>query len=279
MSDILIPSAAQIDDFMHTALACHALLPIETESRVIEDDGLPFLVKWVSSLALKPRTAKPGAGSAHNPFADPEPALTFGDIAPHHRLLLNKFPVMPRHLLIVTRQFEAQEAALTAHDFAAIAPLIAQNDGLGFYNGGAIAGASQAHKHLQWIPQRPPLAARLPDSLTQHAHRFAFRHAFVPLASTVWEGKDVGEVLAGHYGTLLEATQTMGEDGIPTPYNLLLTRDWMWLVPRGAEHWQGMSINALGFAGSLFVKRREALDELIAAGPMNALRAVARPIR
>lgn len=277
MSNILIPTEHQIDDFVHAALTCGALLPIATESRLIEHEGLPFLVKWVSNQALKPRAAKPGRGSSHNPFEHPEPSLTFGDIAPSHRLLLNKFPVMTRHLLIVTRRFESQEMALTADDFAAIAPLIAARDGLGFYNGGAIAGASQAHKHLQWIPTRPPLAAALPAYLDRHRVRFDFRHAFSPLEIEDWTSADAGERLVRRYLWLLEQAGVERHADKPAPYNLLMTREWMWVVPRCAEHWQEMSINALGFAGSLFVKHPDALQALAEAGPMNALRAVACP--
>ncbi len=277
MPDILIPTEHQIDDFVHAALASGALLPIATESRVVEHEGLPFLVKWVSTQALKPRVAKPGRRSAHNPFAQPEPALTLGDIAPRHRLLLNKFPVMSRHLLIVTRDFEPQEDALCADDFAAIAPLIERNAGLGFYNGGALAGASQAHKHLQWIPQIPPLAARLPDYLRQQPRRFDFRHAFAPIKADLWTSGDAGGRLEGIYRTQIEHAGVTFECGMLSPYNLLITRDWLWIIPRRAEHWQDMSINALGFAGSLFVKHRDRLAALCEAGPMTALRAVSHP--
>ncbi|WP_230969022.1 DUF4922 domain-containing protein [Nitrogeniibacter aestuarii] len=275
MPDILIPTEHQIDEFVHAALARGVLLPIATESRIVEHEGLPFLVKWVSTQALKPRVAKPGRQSAHNPFAQPEPALTLGDIAPRHRLLLNKFPVMSRHLLIVTRDFEPQEDALCADDFAAIAPLIERNAGLGFYNGGALAGASQAHKHLQWIPQCPPLAQCLPEALSAPLTPLDFRHAFMPLDPGLWTSGNAGPHLLEVYRSLLERAGLPAGDHHPAPYNLLLTRGWMWLIPRRAEHWREMSINALGFAGSLFVKRQEALDELVSAGPMNALRAVA----
>lgn len=278
MPDILIPTEHQIDDFVHAALTSGALCPIETHSCSVEQDGLPFVVKWADALARKPRTAKPGRGTGFNPFEHPEPGLTLGDIAPAHRLLLNKFPVMKRHLLIVTRRFEPQERVLSADDLAALAPLIAANDGLGFYNGGAIAGASQAHKHLQWIPQCPPLAAHLPVFLERHPDRFAFRHACAALSPALWQGRAPGEILREIYAELIERTglETNGET--LGPYNLLLTREWMWLVPRRAERWREMSINALGFAGSLFVKRKDAVADLVAAGPMNVLREIAWPV-
>ncbi len=38
------------------------------------------------------------------------------------------------------------------------------------------------------------------------------------------------------------------------PWNLLVTRRWMLVVPRLCERFEGVAINALGFAGSLFVR-------------------------
>ncbi|MEJ2131872.1 MAG: phosphorylase, partial [Gammaproteobacteria bacterium] len=53
--------------------------------------------------------------------------------------------------------------------------------------------------------------------------------------------------------------------------NLLMTQDWMLIVPRGQEHVAGVSINALGFAGSLFVESTEELERLRDIGPMQVL--------
>jgi ATP adenylyltransferase len=49
----------------------------------------------------------------------------------------------------------------------------------------------------------------------------------------------------------------------------------MLLVPRLREHAEGISINALGFAGSLFVNGAADKQRLIALGPMRALELVA----
>ncbi len=67
----------------------------------------------------------------------------------------------------------------------------------------------------------------------------------------------------------------MGVDDETRPYNLLITRRWMLLVPRSRENWRGVSINALGFAGSLLVRNRSELDELTRIGPLAVLRSVA----
>ena len=158
MSQGDVCSKAHIDRMSIAALSSGALQPIATEQITLTDHGLPFVVKWVSSLLAKPRRQKPAGSPSFNPFLPPEGALTLGALAPDHLLVLNKFPVMPHHLLVITRHFEAQTDPLNAGDFAALARLIDTNGGLGFYNGGETAGASQPHKHLQWIPDLPPLA-------------------------------------------------------------------------------------------------------------------------
>jgi ATP adenylyltransferase len=61
------------------------------------------------------------------------------------------------------------------------------------------------------------------------------------------------------------------------PYNLLFSKQWMWLVPRSREHYQDISVNALGFAGSLFVRDSKQLDLVRNVGPMAMLSAVGVP--
>jgi sulfate adenylyltransferase (ADP) / ATP adenylyltransferase len=49
------------------------------------------------------------------------------------------------------------------------------------------------------------------------------------------------------------------------------------LVPRSQEFFEGISINALGFAGALLVKDVAQLAVLRTVGPMTALQRVALP--
>jgi sulfate adenylyltransferase (ADP) / ATP adenylyltransferase len=55
------------------------------------------------------------------------------------------------------------------------------------------------------------------------------------------------------------------------PYNLLVTRRWMLLVPRSKECFESISVNALGYAGSLFVRDAMQAARVRAAGPMALL--------
>jgi ATP adenylyltransferase len=51
----------------------------------------------------------------------------------------------------------------------------------------------------------------------------------------------------------------------------------MLLIPRSAECFEGISINALGFAGGLLVKDKTQLETIKRRGPMTALRQVSFP--
>ena len=91
-----------------------------------------------------------------------------GEVSDTHRAVLNKSNVIERQRLIVTRRFEHLEYLLNRYNFAALAACVEQIDGLGFYNGGADAGARQPHNHLQLVPltdagRAVPVEALMPD--------------------------------------------------------------------------------------------------------------------
>ncbi len=275
------------------ALACGALHPIETTQTELDEDGVRFVVRQVSSLVRKP----PAESREARPFVDPflpyDPELFVADISSTHFALLNKFNVLDHHLLIVTRAFEPQEALVDLDDFTAWLACLDEFDGLGFYNGGREAGASQPHKHMQVVPLplgdaglslpiAPLLDAASFDGLIGTLPGFPFEHAFTQLTPGPLE-QAAAQALE-RYQMLLDAVGvgSVSVDGRVhqgAPYNLLLTPRWMLLVPRSSEDAAGISVNALGFSGSLFVKNAEQLAVLRHIGPMTMLRRVGLPRR
>jgi sulfate adenylyltransferase (ADP) / ATP adenylyltransferase len=284
------------------ALKAGALLPISTQSAIVFDSGVHFLVRIVSSLGRKaaqkamslrsngPEKTKP------NPFLPYEEDMWVADISGSHVCLLNKFNVIDHHLLIVTREFEAQEMLLTREDFEAIGVCMAEFDALAFYNGGKEAGASQPHKHLQMIPL--PMAERGPSvpvevlfpsaRLEQPIGRIPelpFEHSFARLkADSSRNGLMAAEDIFRLYRHMLHDVGLnpceMPEHSKQTgPYNLLLTREWMFLVPRSKECFGSISINALGFAGALLVQNEQQMKMIEEQGCMTALRDTAVGLR
>jgi len=57
--------------------------------------------------------------------------------------------------------------------------------------------------------------------------------------------------------------------------NMLVQDGWMLLVPRSREHAGEVSINALSYGGTLYVRTPEQLEPIRRAGPLALLREVA----
>jgi len=262
-----------------------AILSIPTEPEVIEQSGVAFQVRVITALAMKALTT--AATSNNDPFLPYDPDLFVTDVSPSHVALLNKFNVVDHHLVIVTRSFEPQEALLTREDCAALLTCLAEIDGLGFYNAGPAAGASQRHKHLQLIPLSALPEARLPietllrsvqmTGATGTVPGLPFLHAYAQM-DPAWldQRSDGASPLLDCYRSLLRSVG-LSVEAPSIPYNLLVTRQWLLLVPRSQEFFEGISINALGFVGALLVKDAAQLALLKKQGPMTALQRVALP--
>ncbi|MGF1569660.1 MAG: DUF4922 domain-containing protein [Nodosilinea sp.] len=285
------------------ALACEALQPIATEHEFIEQGGMRFLVRILANLARKQsasqaQAAQSKVGKAVNPFLPYDDDLFVANLSPTHLCLLNKYNVVDHHILIVTRTFEDQDTWLTLADFEALTLAMADIDGLAFYNGGRLAGASQAHKHLQLMP--PPLCpdggplplaqvvealgfkvdfgpGDLPSSQPiAYNPAFPFRHAIASLpAGWLASSSAAATLLTAYHALLTHLGIDIARSPQDFPYNLLIMRGWIMAVRRRQEDYQSIPVNSLGFAGSLLVKNQEQLDLLKAIGPMTILKNVA----
>jgi ATP adenylyltransferase len=272
------------------ALASGALVPLATRCERIEEGGIPFLVRVAAGADHKPRATSPGvsAGSAArlNPFLPYDEALFVAEVSRTHVALLNKFPVLEHHLLVVTRAYEEQQSRLTRDDFEALWACLREVDGLAFYNSGPEAGASQPHKHLQLVPAalgpgspRPPvepvLSAACFEGHLGTAPGLPFRHALARVHGLAEQDPGAAaEACCALYTELLSAVGALRGSGPPDPYNLLLTREWMLAVPRSLCAFEGLEVNALGFAGALFARSPAQLELLRRAGPLAVLRKV-----
>lgn len=275
-----------------TARQSGALKSIETEYHLIQQDDIAFIVRTLSNLALKEAArAKQSQqeakrGKIIDPFLPYEPALFVGDISPTHICLLNKFNVVNNHLLIVTRGFEEQTDLLNLEDFRALWSCMQQIDGLAFFNGGKTAGASQRHKHLQLIPL-PFLPNVIDQPLEQAIANITFKNALGRIKSFPFlhsvarlnllptlAPEDAAQIMLERYYALLQHvgfelhSDTQQQPGA---YNFLATRNWMLIVPRSQESFHKISINSLGFAGSLFVRDRASWELLQELTPLKLL--------
>ena len=265
----------EVVDRAEEALASGAMHSFECALEFVQDAGVEFVMR-VATKFPKGETAAGRTGAAptlpRDPFADPEPALIVRDrLTPTHRAILNKFSVLREHLLVVTREYREQASLLDESDFEALAFCMEDAEVLAFYNGGPEAGASQTHKHLQVVtlplsPRRSvPMDARLGG-----AEKLPFRYAFARLApgDVVRPAEMLRTYLALHREARLEAAK---------PYSLLLTHEWMLVVPRARDRFEDISVNSLAFAGSFFVRDARHANAIAAAPPMSVLASVALP--
>lgn len=275
-----------------TALQTGALKSIATDCTWVEEAGTTFMVRVLANLERKAAAAKSLQSApndpAFNPFLPYEEALYVADVSPTHVALLNKYNVVDHHLLLITRAFESQDSGLTLADFTALVLALADWEragirGLAFYNGGKAAGASQRHKHLQMIPL--PLTPTPPDlpitpllATATFSHgvgrspSLPFVHAIAPLSADPDLSPDLdAAALLNQYRTLLTAVGLDPNDTQVGAYNLLVTRDWMLVVPRSQESFDQIAINALGFAGSFFVRNSVELQRLTQHRPLHIL--------
>jgi ATP adenylyltransferase len=269
------------------ALKSGALKSIPTELEVVEEAGVKFVVRILENINRKKADQEKKdqqaaqTGKEFNPFLPYEEDLFVTDISHTHVCILNKFNVVDYHLLIITRAFAEQESLLTLEDFTAMWACLEEFEGLVFYNGGKLAGASQRHKHLQIVPFAEtdipisPLikATKLANSLGT-IPELPFLHAFTTLDSG-----ESAEVTLKKYHTLLENVGIKPlENNIQSgAYNLLITRKWMLIVPRKCEEFASISINSLGFSGALLVKNQQQMQLLKDIKPINILSKVAFP--
>ena len=281
------------------ALEQGALLPLETRAKVLPEAGIPFSIQYASTLREKAqeqaeRGRDDDASADDDPFLPPNPDLTVAGLSATHLAVLNRYPVMEHHLLVVTREAEEQSLPLAAADFDALARVLDEVDGLGFFNSGPEAGASQEHRHLQVVPfpvgggpsptpVEGSVAAVMDDPGRSTLPAFPFRHALAPLPETAWREEEpeararrAAEAMRLAYRALAAQTGLRLKSGEATaPYNLLATRRWMLLVPRRREAFEGVSINALGFAGSILIRNKGQWEAVQRVGPVGLLRAVA----
>ena len=263
----------------------------QSDSKKLKDPqtGAQYLVTHAPSLLKKPERGDEET-KKRNPFEEPEPELTvaadlYGE--GEYKLLLNKFPVVPEHLLLVTKKFKPQTSALEPKDLLTAYRLLQDLDdedemirNVVFYNCGPSSGSSQDHKHLQMfkLPQKfTPFQDKIcsgkdhfiPDMRTEplQDQKLSFAHFVVPLP----EEEEVNEdLLAMTFVSLLQRTLTFFQDwsnerpNMQTGYNVLMTKQWMCLVPRSASKSKDLDIglNATGYAGLVLVKHEDVWQKL-----------------
>jgi ATP adenylyltransferase len=262
-----------------------ALVPLATAELSLPQLE-PFVLRRL--LSRTPKHLRAG-GPRPNPFLPWDSALEVDRLDSGHVVLLNKYPVQPGHLLLITEAWQPQAGWLKPADWQGVAQLMADTGGLWFFNSCAASGASQPHRHLQLLPRHAdepscPLASLLAAQLDSHRDA---RGGDAPDSALPWPwayrlsrrqdpfgGSDLEALYLAHAQQL--GLGTPQRDPQPLhPYNLIFDDQWLLTVRRTHEHCAGFSLNALAFAGCLLATEHSDLDWLTERGPWQLLQAVA----
>ncbi|KAI9687692.1 MAG: bifunctional AP-4-A phosphorylase/ADP sulfurylase [Bogoriella megaspora] len=150
-----------------SAKASQSLTFSSTELAVIESGtDVSFQLRYCPALAKKPQ--KDDSEKAKDkpkkpdPFENPDEALLITEFPqpnPSHFLVLNKYTVIPEHFILATKQNKQQTALLEQDDldatYACLKAWETDNSSkrlFAFFNSGEHSGASQAHRHVQFLP-------------------------------------------------------------------------------------------------------------------------------
>jgi len=271
-----------------------------------EYKDIQFYVKVIASEKFaKVKEEIPIPGEIIKPKAKFDPfdrknsqQLLIEPLSETHDLLYNKFPLVPFHTLVVTKEFQKQMSLINQADFEASLKIMKAMDCFIFFNGGPDAGASQEHKHLQAIPyssfpnQTLPLDALI-NATKVHGEKidkieyatisaFKFQHVLCIFDRSVifWlDYENLNERAKIVEKAYLESMKRLGNLDLTKAYNFILTKHWMFVVLRKCEvALNAVKINAVGFTGSFAVRSDSEYEFIRRQDPINILHAVTFPI-
>lgn len=284
-----------------TTAKATGLVYTKPAQKQIELNGATYLISFIESLHKKDEETLKPKKQRVNPFENPE-----ADLIVHrgskYSIVLNKFPIIKNHFLLITNEFVKQDSLLQPEDLIVIHNILAQLGKLkrrngtpvAFFNSGPHSGASQAHKHVQFISlleeegeEEFPLFLDeivgnqplfIPDQ--DHPALFdknrKFAHFILPLnAETISE-----ETFALVYMSLIQNCLTVlkdhhfldhlkSPDSMSLSYNFIMTEKAIMLVPRSLElvHNEKLgytfNLNSLGYLGMILVKEKAVFDETV----------------
>ncbi|KAI0887176.1 HIT-like protein [Annulohypoxylon maeteangense] len=264
-----------------------------TQVAVLTPGSIAFQLRYAPSLALKPKAPKPKEpnGKPFNPFENPSPAMLVAELPPSHRLVLNKFAIVPEHFILVTREFKPQTHVLEKDDIDATFACIQAYRGVGqdlfaFFNSGPHSGASQPHRHLQLLPvasmrtgledvDRGSQWNVLADTLTGSSKTLPFNvftRSIRPDMSAEERHSAYLELYRHAVKAVYPDIEAHDEGEAQISYNFAMTGSTMALCPRTAEgvmlkNKSGedigqVSLNGTVLAGTALVKNQAEWDAL-----------------
>ncbi|EHA55087.1 hypothetical protein MGG_01873 [Pyricularia oryzae 70-15] len=258
----------------------------DKQTEVIEyvDQGFKFLFMVATSLSQKPNTPeeKDVTEQTFKPPLEPGSDInTAGfeicDVGTKHRLCANKFCYTRPQLLLLTRDgFKRQWDPLEAVDLDGIWTVL-QDGQFAFYNCGVAAGFSRLHRHMQFVPRPEGFTTFLDADEDDQGAQGGGGSANVPFLyfrrALDGSGRGLKEVYDGLRSEMAARSKFRSEGpGTDCPHNLIMTRQWMAVIPRRSSVLGPASTNSIGMMGLVPVSTRESVEEWKSLGPLHVLK-------
>ncbi|KAH7126836.1 Ap4A phosphorylase-like protein II [Dendryphion nanum] len=274
---LLEPLSVLVDTKFKSAKSSRSLIFSPTDVAIIKTSaGIPFQLRYCPSLAKKPVSSNESATTSVprkkvDVFENPSSDLHIADIPttnPSHLLVLNKFPIIASHFIIATKSNKQQTHSLEQDDlsttYACLKAWQAEDTHkrlFAFFNSGEHSGASQPHRHLQFLPvenTKADLSSTSWDLLldfildgSEKTSSGLLQHPAVPFvhyAARLPAEPTPAQLLRIYDELYLSAKRAVDDadldnfqlhptdDGsLPISYNLAMTTDVMAIMPRRSE--------------------------------------------
>lgn len=230
-------------------------------------------LQFVTSSAIikKPILARdaPERSGHGGPFINPDPDFVVAELGLHHILEFSMHCVYRPHFVLHTRHFAPQTDDLDLGDFEAAWAVMTAGSSpqMMIYNCGYDAGASQGHKHLQVFAVPRPFAlfpdeAQSTEEILSSVPNVPFRHFVLRLPRDT----NTREILLVYQKLLAEVRKFQGAHGGGPAYNVMMTEEWMCLVPRRHGGKGAIGTNATGMLGVVWVGNRAEREQWTALG-------------
>ena len=260
----------RVQSCLKAAQIAGTIEPFDTVIETVSEEGISFEVRVASSLIKKPGRAPDS--KPRDPFMPPfEAGMLVDDTLTDHRVLLNKFNVLPVHLLVTSKSFRHQDGPLRAEDFAVTASVLEAtgDNSLAFYNHGHASGFSQPHLHIQVVDMPNfPLLNFYNDPVLRNKLGFNVGVDQVP-CDEISPYSKLEETVNSLLNSLKLSWQS--DQG----FNLLWNRTMVIVIPRSRSELEpGLCLNAISYSGSLFVKNEQISQRLKQVGPLKLLRSL-----
>jgi len=225
-------------------------------------------------------TSKFGPGSDIN-FSHPSQVLC--TISSTQFIALNIYPIFrPQFLVLTLDSYCLQSEALDLEDFEASLKFLEESGAERYnlmYNCAEESGCSRNHKHVQIVP-KPKFSDQgggfrfFPDI---KGWEDTVEVPYMYFLKYLEKGKELrgGEIWSIYRELLMGCRKTLGiqedDDETVCQHNMILTKDWIMVIPRRTGKYGGLMVNAMGMMGMPTIANEELFEIFKKIGPGKVL--------